>query len=267
MANFLLSYKNWSDQAGVVLSASHEVSTLPVANLQSPDILKIWRAPATTVWARASLGATRAIRVLGLFGLKALADTDTIRWRLGTTPGGAEIYDSGVVACNRVRRFARSIHCLPASVNASHVQVDLVGTSQSPTPGYLDVGRLWVGDAWQGTRNFSYGITHAIDDGKSRQVASDGAPNSSIYVDPRAAGQVVGFQLEAVTEAEAWDQVTEAMLEAGSKRQVLFVPDPDSAYLNRAAVLGLIEKSDPIKHMAFPVRSAGFEIRGPLLEE
>ncbi len=268
MVKFLLSYRNWIDQSGAALSASHEVTTLPVANLANPDILKLWRsAGSATPWVQADLGQARAIRVLGLFGLAALAGADTVRWRLGTTAGGDEIYDSGVVACGRVAGYARSVHCLPASLEARHVRVDFGAASQSPSPGYVDCGRLWVGDAWQGERNFSYGIAHAIDDGASKQVAAEGAPNSSVYIDPRTVGQTVSFALEGMTETEAWMHAAEIQRVAGRKRQVLFVPDPDSAWLNRAAVLGQIEKADPIRQMSFPLRTTAFDVRGAMLEE
>ncbi|MBI1243759.1 MAG: hypothetical protein GC202_02045 [Alphaproteobacteria bacterium] len=266
MANFLFSYQNWIDQAGAALTASHEVTTLPVANLQNADILKVWRSAGSTVpWVQADLGQARAIRVLGLFGLVALASGDTVRWRLGTTPGAGDVYDSGAVACGRAPGYAKSLHCLAASLSARYVRVDLSAPSLATT--YIDVGRLWVGDAWQGARNFSYGISHAIDDGKSKQVAADGAPNSSVFVDPRAVGQTVSFALEAVGESEMWNYAMEIQRVPGRKRQVLFVPDPDSAWINRAAVLGLIEKSDSIKQMSFPLRTTSFDVRGALLEE
>lgn len=267
MANFLFSWRNWIDDAATLLSASHASSSLPVDNLKNDNIKKVWRAPSTQPWVRADLGQPREIRVLAVFGLARLAATDTIRWRLGTTAGAGDVYDSTVLPCNRRRRYARSVHCLAAPLTARYIQVDFDAPSQAGSPARVDCGRLWAGAAWQGARNYSYGASQNIDDGKSRQVPSEGAPNSAIFVDRRGPAQVVEVPLEAVTESEQWDEVLESRMYAGRTRQVVYVPDPDSIYLNRAAVLGLVEASDPVKHIAHPTRGTSFAVRGPLLEE
>lgn len=266
MANFIFSYINWIDRAGVALSASHEITNLPVANLATDDVLKIWRALGTTApWVQADLGQARELRVLGLFGLKALAASDTVRWRLGTTAGAGDIYDSGVVACGRFAGYAQSVHCLPAILTARYLRVDLSAPSQVAV-NYLDIGRLWAGNGWQGVRNYAYGATDDIDDGKSQQVDADRAPNSSVYIDARAPGRVKSFGFEAMSPAEKYT-VLEIKRIAGRKRQVVFVPDPGDAEIQREALLGLIEAADPVRQMNYPVRTASFTLRGALLEE
>lgn len=266
MANFLLSYQNWIDQPGASLSASHEVTTLPVANLANPDVLKIWRAVGSTApWLQVDFGVARAVRVLGLFGVPRLASSDTVRWRLGSTAGAGDVYDSGVIACGRFDGYAQLVHCLAAPLTARYCRVDLSAPSQSAL-GYVDAGRLWAGAAWQGARNYSYGFAVDIDDGKTVQVDADRAPASAVYVDPRTPGRTASFALDALTPDERWI-VADVKRLAGKRRQVLFVPDPDSADLQREALLGLIENSDPIRHVNFPTRAAAFALRGALLEE
>jgi hypothetical protein len=270
MPNFIFSYINWID-AGIgrdpaSLSASHETTTLPVANLATDDILKIWRALGTTAAsAQADLGRPRDIRVLGLFGLARLAASDKIRWRLGSTAGAGDVYDSGVIDCGRFAGYAQSVHCLPETLSARHVRVDLDAPSQAAA-NYIDAGRLWAGNGWQGIRNYSYGAQDDIDDGKSQQVDADRAPASSVFIDARTPGRVKSFGFEAMSPAEKYT-VLEIKRIAGRKRQVVFVPDPADPEIQREALLGIVETADPIRQMNFPTRATAFTLRGALLEE
>lgn len=263
--NFLLSHVNLIDLPSTTLTASGEYATLPAAFLRDPNINRAWRCPSPSGFVRASFGALRPVRVLGVFGVPYLSPDDTIRWRLGTSADAGDVFDSGAVACGRLPYYARSLLCLPAETMASHLRVDIEAASRDPAPGWFDVGRLWAGPAWQGERNFAFGIERDIDIGLSRQTPSEGAPATSVFVDPKERGQTVSFALPGMTGAEIWDRLFALKIEAGGDSQVLFVPNPVGGNVNRDSYLGLIRKADPATQMKFDVHSTALTIAGGLL--
>jgi hypothetical protein len=253
MANLLISHVNLAD-AGTLSTAS-EITTLPVANLQDRIVAKKWRSNADLVpTVDLDLGAAHDIRVLALAGCN-LASTDTIRVRLSLTgAGNSEVLDTGADPCGVVDGYGFWLLVLAAAVSARYVRLDFAASAPLT---YVEAGRLWVGDAVQPARNYGYGGAEQWNDDSIVQRA----PRSGAeYVERGPKWRSWAFALPALTAAEGRGTVKELLRVAGISGQVLAVPDPDSAYAPKEALIGRLARALPIQHPHFDIRSAAFEV-------
>ena len=74
----------------------------------------------------------------------------------------------------------------------------------------------------------------------------------------------MSFSFDGLTEAEARSYAREMDRVAGSSGQVLFVPDPASAYIQGDSILGRISRSSGIVQRAYSTWGHEYEIRQSL---
>ena len=160
-----------------------------------------------------------------------------------------------------VHGYGMHAHILPAAVTARYWQPDIAFPSLASTPGYLDLGRLWVGPAWRPTRNFAYEWSDAWDDlSDVTEVRRSGLD----FVDRGARKRVLTFAFRALTEPEAKVAMTELGRIAGTSRQVLFIQEPDGPYQGRQAIIGRLVEVAPITQPNFALYERVFQIRQSL---
>lgn len=260
MANGVLSWVNLADSG--TMSAGSAVATLPVNNLQDTVVQKVWRSNASTnTYVQVDLGSAQTVGVICLAGLN-IAATDTIAIALDvTTPGAGAVLSVAAAASNVVAGHGLWVYVLATSLSARYVRLTINAPSLVGTPGYIQAGRLWVGAAWQPGRNFGYGWGQNWTDGS--QI--DTAPRSGAeYVNLGPKRRFVSFSFDGLTEAEARTYAREMDRVAGASGQVLFVPDPASAYIQGDSVLGRISRSGGIVQRAFSTWGHEYEIRQSL---
>lgn len=257
MANCILAWRNWIDESGVALSASSALSSLPINNLANPILAKVYRSSSSvSPTIDIDLGAARAAGVLGLFGHN-LASGDTIRHMLSAvSAGGSELLDTGAVASGAQEGYAQSVKVLAASVNARYWRIEVNAPSLSPTPGYVEIGRAFIAAAWQPSRNFSFGSGEKWTDAS---LVAEAERSGAEYIDLGPRRRERSFALEFMSAADR-DQSRELDRLAGLTGQVLFIPDPNSADLQREAILGRLKEMSPIEVTHYSVFSRSFAI-------
>jgi hypothetical protein len=270
----LLSFTNWLDRAAVGITASSEVLQLGSANLREPSLRARWRTlPGDTSAAlTVDLGAAREVGVLALVqpqdagGWDAdgeargwMAGTDTVRHRLDlTTPGGGGVLDTTAQAGGWVPGYGVHVHVPPAALTAQHWRMDLAAPSLASVPGYVDIGRAWIGPAFRPARNFAYGASVVRADSSRVQIN----PRSALEaVDVGTMQRVVRFSLASLTENEAEAVLPDLLRAVGTRRQVLFIPAPGGAYQGRQAIIGRLTQVPAITQPNFAFRTADFDLR------
>ncbi|HEV7455906.1 MAG TPA: hypothetical protein VGN96_03955 [Roseococcus sp.] len=153
------------------------------------------------------------------------------------------------------------IHALPLSapVSARYWRTDLRGCSKRVEPGFLDIGRAWIGPAWRPSRNFAYGGVSSAPDSSRVQIN----PRSLLEtVDVGAFQRVVRFDLASLSRDEAEAVLPDFRRAVGTRKQVLFIPYPDSPdTIGRQAIIGRLAQVPAITHENFAFHSAAFELR------
>lgn len=164
MSSLLFLYDNLLDSA--TLTASSEATGLTAENLKNPFRSKVWRtagATAGTAQLVIDHGTAKAVNAIALTGYNWLsapgtlqiefnsadswaspAATETLTWVSGTTPGG----NKGTI-----------IKLLSATQTYRYNRLSVVYA-----PGDWDLGRLFVGQAFEPTRTYGWGYGESVVD-------------------------------------------------------------------------------------------------------
>lgn len=277
MGNALLSWINWMDRAGSVITGSSEAGALAVARLADPQIRRRWRTALgdTTPTLSVDLGQTREVGVVALaqpddaggidadgFARGWMAAGDTVRHRLdAVTAGAGALLDTGADAGGWQEGYGVHMLPLPVPVTARYWQADIDAASLAALD-YVDLGRAWIGPAWRPERgNFAYGWSWAFEDGTA--IARN--PRSGLeFPDAGPRYRVLTFGFRSLTEADAKGPMRELQRIAGTRGQVLFAPLPEGASLGSEAVIGRLQQVPPITQPHFTTFEVAFQIRQSL---
>jgi len=156
------------------------------------------------------------------------------------------------------------VRALAAPVQARFWRADFWGAGQ----GFIDLGRAWTGPAWRPSRN---GARTGGINADWRWEYRDGSevtrnPRSGIeFVDagPRQRAASFGLRLTSDEDAAAVREMTRV---AGQGGQVLFVPRLSAGQpaLGQEAMIGRLERLDPLAQPFFRVFDAAFTVRATL---
>lgn len=264
----VLGYRDWTRSLGVGVTGSAEVAGMPASNLPDPQVGRRWRIAATAGSVTVDLGQARAMDVLVAVqpwdsddetrGYQMLASTDTVQHQLGTTAGGSDVYDSGVIACGIQQGYGLHAHFPPATQTARYWTFNF--TSSAPQA-FTDWGKLFCGPLILPSLNPIFGYADEWRDASAVGVA----PRSGVeYVDQMQRQRAVSLAFDYLTESEGRDTFKELARVAALRGQVFFARDKTSTYLGREAILGRFEKPVSIAAPVFQAYSAQFVIRQSL---
>jgi hypothetical protein len=239
MSNAILGYANAIDSAAS-LTASSYVPSLPVNNVQDPNLKKIWRTNGvTSATFQADFGQAMPVGIVALFGVN-LSASATIDIKLSNVAlGGNELFELGVSPANVDPNYRQSITLLPsaaapAPISARYLEIDLadpsplIGTVSfftaqgiaPPTP-YLDIGRIAALNLFQPQHNFAYGSGFYWIDPSVMQRSK----GSTLYVDALPKYRHWEFVLPRVAPSEG-ATVAQIRQLVGATTDLLFIPDP-----------------------------------------
>lgn len=288
MANLLICWPNRIDQA--TLSGGSWRATMPLSNVQS-RVLGV-RARSTSASTAATkmtidLGTERAVRGLALVNHTLSAPA---RVRVIATEGdpasapGATLYDSGWVAAwdygigpwkvgnfewdddrfwgggflpEEVQGYRSTwIRPLVSEVLARWWQIQM--SDPSNVAGYVEVGRVFIGEGWQPENNASYGASI----GYESRTEVDEARSGAEYFDTRSAYRVWRGSLDWMSESEAMTNALEMQRRMDVSGEVLFVFDPgDTRNWIRSSFLGRLRRLTPIEHPYLDTHRMAVEIK------
>ncbi len=283
MANTLICFPNRADQA--TLSGGAWEATLPRANLQHRTLGKVARTSSDAASATQfdiDLGVERFIRALALVNHNISLD-GLIRIRASTVSNFAStVYDSGwhdvwptvyafgEVAWGEINFWdgqysdeeragytAAYAHILTSAAQARYWRVEIDDTANAD--GYIEIGRLFIGDGWQPTYNMSYrGAGIGWETGTEAQLARSGAE----YFDRRTPHRIVRFILDWMSEDDGMSRASELFRRAGVDQEVFYAFDPsDTVHALRRQFLGRLRTLSQIEFPYYSTTSAGFEIK------
>lgn len=250
----MLAWDNYVDRVGVVLSASSEAAgTLGVRNLIDPSPSIPWRSlPVSTPhWLEFNLGSLRPVNVVAFAQWRdgmMLQPGDTVRLVL-RDDGAAVAYDTGAVAWGGDPWAGYWATIIPEPVPARTVRIE-IGTANP----YVQIGRLWIAEAWQPRLNFAFDwSTGLLDDSKTIR-----APRSGIrFTDPRTKRRQVALSLSWLDPEES-EALRGGDILAGSSRQVLVCPRP--AQWARDLMFGVSDQVSPLINPNFDLWTKAIQI-------
>lgn len=283
MANLMLAYPNRADDA--TLSGGDWLTPLPLTNLKNRILQRVARSAsldtADTQFA-IDLTQSRAIRVLTLanhnFSLEA-------QYRLtgsSASDFSSTDYDSGWIdvwpygvfdllsleweddnwwtgqmdAETRAAYNSILIHVLDQQRHLRYWKVELSDPGNSA--GYIQIGRLFLGQGWQPDINYNYGASL----GWETSTIVETSLGNVEYFDRREGRRIFRFSLTWLDDREAMEKAFELQRNQGINREIVLIADADDARQGiRRNFLGRLRQLSPIEHPYYGYHTTAFEIQ------
>lgn len=237
-----------TDSDAATMTASSEVSGLPVANLQDMQPAKKWRSTgvateyilvtfASAVAANAvalvghNLSASGTIRIRGAVVQANLTSSPTVdTTAVSAWPGTGKPSIASWPHFTALYRWTNATAC-------RYWRIDIADAAPATT--YFEAGRLVLGAYWQPTINFDLGGTPLGLDPEDVQIKT---PYGRTFTDRRHASAPRLFELSiyALTKSEALDGCAEIQRLRGNWGDVICCLDPDeTSQLHRYTMQGV----------------------------
>lgn len=284
MANCILGFPNRIDSAA--LSGGSWNAALPLSNLKNRVIGKVARsadaAPGST-WLDIDLGAPRAIRALAAvnhnlslgaaYRLQGSASSDFSApvydtgaafidvWPVVYPAAALEWEDdnwwSGRYTAEQISDYTTALTVLiPTTKVARYWRLEIRDAGNGA--GYIQLGRLFIGPAWQPAFNASSGASLGWETKTDIQEARSGAE----YFERRTPYRVAHFSLDWLSQDEAFANAFELQRRAGVDQEVLWIQDPDdTTHALRLRFLARLRALSPIEYPYFNIHRAAFELK------
>lgn len=279
----MLGFPNRADQA--TLSGGAWTAGLPRALLQNRVIGKTARtidAALTSTQFNIDLGAAKKTQLISLrnhnfslnarYRITAAADAGYTAltydstwlnvWPVVYPYGSLEWEDdnfwSGQYTDEEAEGYVTELdHILPAQKLSRYWRIEINDTGNAA--GYVQVGRLFIGPAWQPKVNMSY-------DGTSLAWETKTAVNEAIggaeYFQRRTPYRVQHLALDWLEQDEAFSQAFELMRRAGLDQEILWIYDPDdTVHALRRRFLCRIRTLSAIENPYTTINKTAFELK------
>lgn len=276
MANIIMGFPNLADKC--VLSGGSWQASLPITNLQDRRISKKARsinATTASTQFQFTLDKERIVNLIGVIGHNL---TTSAQFRLkGNTSASfaSPLYDSGwkdvwvdmadgiygglewesdsfwtwkMDAEEAAYYPGLAFESIDNIVTYRYWQIEFSDTG-NPS-GYVEIGRLFVGNSFQPESNVSFGWSLAYEDNSVIESAIGGAE----YYDNRPKYRVARFGLNWLSDLEAMTTALGASRILGVTDEILLIWDKDDgnnlmrqSFLGRLRTLSPIDNPDPIR--------------------
>lgn len=281
MSNCMIGFPNHADST--TLSAGLWLAALPLNNLKSHIIGKVARS-STAALADTKfdidLGSEKKIRISALVNHNFSLDAK-YRLRASTVSNFATtVYDSGWFDVwpavypsasldwedanwwsgkytdeQRAGYTATLVEAESANVLARYWRWEIDDTTNAA--GYVQIGRLFIGPAWQPTYNMNYGASAAWETKTEVQEALGGAE----YFQRRTPYRVQNIVLD-MTLDEGLANAFEIQRRAGIDAEVLWIFDPDdTVHALRRRYLARLRKLSALEYPYFDRNKTAFELK------
>lgn len=285
MANCMMGFPNRIDAA--TITGGSWTAGLPLANLKDRRLGKVARST------NAALASTKFDMDLGkALPIKLVAPTNhnfslNAKYRLRGSMASdmsAPVYDSGATFLDvwpvvypfgtleweddnwwsgkytpeQIAGYTPTFAIiLPTAKLARYWRLEIDDTANAA--GYVQLGRVFIGPAWQPAINMVYGASLGWETKTTVQEARSGAE----YFDARIPYQVERFTLDALDQDEAFSQAFELFRRAGIDKEVFFIHDPDdTVHALRRQFLARLRQLSAIEFANVNTNKAGFELKG-----
>jgi hypothetical protein len=158
-----------------------------------------------------------------------------------TLDPAALVYDSGVVASGVLAGYGQSVTILPADQTARYARVDISDPTNPEL--VLRVAQMYAGPIRVPARNFS---PRATAFGRAADIGIPATRGGQEFPELRFVRRGWRVAWPFITEAEHWTLIQEMARITEDGRNLLFVPLPSSAQMNRDAVFGRLAERGEI---------------------
>ncbi len=282
MANCLLGFPNRTDAS--TLSGGTWSATLPRSNLQNRVLGKVARSTAATLASTQfdmDMATSKVVKMLALVNHN-LSLSAKVRVRGSDVATFAtSVYDSGFLPVwpavygtttldweedtwwtgqytdeQRAGYTPAYVLVLPTIARARYWRFEIDDTTN--TAGYVQIGRVFIGPAWQPQLNMSYGASIGWETKTAAQEALGGAE----YFQRRTPYRVQNISLNFMSIDEGFGNAFEIQRRAGIDAEVLWVFDPDDTiHALRRRYLGRLRELSPVQQPYFATHSTAFSIK------
>jgi hypothetical protein len=282
MSNVLIGFGNRANNLTFSPSFGSWQTTLPKDNMKSPILGKVARstdATLTNTQFAVNLTSAHDIRVIALcnhnlsnsalvrinaYGLDSTYTTSTFdsgwvsAWgnvfTVGltgfddTTPGGTLPHGYAFSGVDKDKLWYAGhfnwnyIYYLPNNVSSRYWKIEINDTGNAD--GYVQIGRLFIGGAWEPTYNFDFGVSCGWDSTTSIQYSKGGSP----YFDVKKPTRKVKFTLSHSSQIEAMQAIYSIVGIHGLDKELIYIQDREQAQdIHRTAFLGRLKSLPEIE--------------------
>lgn len=246
--NFLLGYANRIGAA--TISGGSWLAGAPASNVGTwalADTARSSNALTTSTKLRINHGSAVTARVLVLVRHN-LSSAATVRWIRGTTAGGSDVADTGSVAAWAFtpRAYDGAVYDVlllqTAQTSAQYDEIEITDTGNGA--GYIEIGRVFVGPAFDPDIGQAYGLRDGHTDLSTVGRAHSGAQWTASSRRLRTAA----FTLPYVTLAEG-GELHDIEQAEGITGELAYLPHThDRALLQRYGFVGLARELSGIEY-------------------
>lgn len=248
MASLLLLYNNYADEDGVSLSGG--VWTVPLSNLLDPVPLTRARSfglgTANTQF-QVDLGAARSVRAPCVTHTNMTA-AGQYKWTWYSDAWLTEVDNSGWAAIPGYPTYdpdalgASIFHVFSAAVSARYWKIEFDDAANPD--GYVELGRLFMGDTWAPAFNFDESNSDELSPNTARQDAEGG----TAYFVRRRPARAFSFAFPRLAASAEAPTIRKIRRIANLNRQVILIPDPaDTANFFERCYLGRLSELPAIQ--------------------
>lgn len=282
MANMILAFPNRIDEA--TLSGGSWESTLPVTNIQNRKIGKVARTTndaSGNTYINIDIGVSRFVKIVSVVNhnLSSIANwrilasnaadfstllydsTEVDVWGVihpyGSLQWGLENWWEGTASDEEAEDWIpTTTHILSSTIYARYWRIQFIDTANPD--GYIQVGRVFIGDGWQPTVNMDYGADLSwVTDTDSIQALS-----GAEYFNRTNPYRTATFKLSNMAIDEGLGNGFDITRKAGIDKEVFFIFDPDDTIHSfRRQFLARLRKLSQIEYPYFDRTSMAFEVK------
>lgn len=238
MGMTLIGWENTLDTAS--LSAGSALADSPVTNLQNPIAAYDWRTAGVTASADGAYididaGSASAWRHF-LLARTNLTPSAEIQIDLGTSQGASDVYASGALT-GIVAGYGQLCHVAAAEYSARYCRIS-IDDATNPD-GNVSLGLVWAGVCWEPPQNPSVGGF-----GAGREAGSEGTETrgGQEFITNYWQRRIWAMQFDFLREQDVYAELFELDRLSRGNFNALVIPEDDSAYINRQAILGRIRQ-------------------------
>lgn len=244
------------------LTGSAVATAGPLVNLQRDQPTDVARFSSLAPYLVIDLGAVTAFNLIALL-FTNLQQAAT--WRIRTADTEANLtasptYDSTAVTASPWDTAADRRHAfkfLAAGWSNRWLRIDLDDTGNAD--GVIDIGRLCIANAYQSTRNITYGVSYGFTDTSQRDRSSAG----NTIVNRQGIIPTLAFDIRLDNEAEYYANTYRIQQACGGSRPVLVITEPNHATLAHEKIYyGLLSPTVRTVNDAYRIFSQRYEIEG-----
>lgn len=262
----ILCWPNLIDSATLSPTLANWSSEQPLSSLQNRALAEKARAEGVSTGFTIQLNQPRPIGVVAL-AAHNLSDSAQYRVLIGSGSEGTVTWDSGL------RNVWPSVYAtaeleweydnfwdgtLEAGASGftplltlfiddiqvtSFIRVAIL--DEANPDGYIEIGRVFIGDTWQPEFNVSYGITHGYDDTTEVTEAGD----RTEYFDLKRRRRTATFSLDYLSESEAFAGLYSLQRTEGIAGEILYAFSSEASTENFARTfLARQQQIDALSH-------------------